>query len=98
MPLDRAGTAAGITNTGKQVGISLGVAFSGVLAAGALSPPAGDFEASADPLWMFTLALGVIIAALAVVSTSPRAQRSAERLAPLIASPDSVDELVLDSE
>ncbi len=93
MPLDRAGTAAGITNTGKQVGISLGVAFSGVLAAGALSPPAGDFEASAEPLWMFTLALGVIIAVLAVVSTSPRAQRSADRLAPLIAPTPAPSEL-----
>jgi hypothetical protein len=44
----------------------------------------GDFTHSADPLWLFTLALGLAIAALAVVSTSPRAQRSAARLAPLI--------------
>ena len=86
MPLDRAGTAAGITNTGKQVGISLGVAFSGVLAAGALAPPDGDFADSADPLWVFTFALGLAITALAFVSTSSRAKRSAERLAPLISS------------
>jgi EmrB/QacA subfamily drug resistance transporter len=86
MPQNRAGAAAGITSTSKQVGISLGVAFSGVLAAGALSPPVGSFATSADPLWLFTFALGLAIAVLAVVSTSPRAQRSAERLAPLIAS------------
>jgi MFS family permease len=85
MPQDRAGAAAGITSTSKQVGISVGVAFSGVLASGALSPPAGDFTPSADPLWLFTFALGLAIAVLAVISTSPRAQRSAERLAPLIA-------------
>jgi len=84
MPQDRAGAAAGITSTSKQVGISLGVAFSGVLAAGALSPPVGDFAASADPLWLFTFALGLAIAALAIISTSPHAQRSAERLAPSI--------------
>ena len=84
VPQDRAGAAAGITSTSKQVGISLGVAFSGVLAAGALSPPGGDFTPSADPLWLFTPALGLAIAALAIISTSPRAQQSAERLAPLI--------------
>jgi EmrB/QacA subfamily drug resistance transporter len=78
MPQDRAGTAAGITSTSKQVGISVGVALSGVLAAGALSPPMGDFTAAADPLWLFTFALGLAIAALGVVSTSPRAKRSAE--------------------
>jgi len=86
MPQNRAGAAAGITSTSKQVGISLGVALSGVLAGGALSPPDGSFATSADPLWLFTFALGLAIAALAVISTSPRAQRSAERLAPLITS------------
>jgi MFS family permease len=84
MPLDRAGAAAGITSTSKQIGISVGVALSGVLAAGALSPPMGDFTDSADPLWLFTFVLGLAIAVMAIVSTSPRAQRSAERLAPLI--------------
>jgi EmrB/QacA subfamily drug resistance transporter len=85
MPPDRAGAAAGVTSTSKQVGISLGVALSGVLAAGALSPPVGDFTAAADPLWVFTLVLGLAIAALGVISTSPRAKQSAERLTPLIA-------------
>lgn len=86
MPQDRAGAAAGITSTSKQIGISVGVALSGVLAAGALSPPAGDFTGSADPLWCLTFGLGLAIAAMGVVSTSPRAERSAQQLAPLIAS------------
>jgi MFS family permease len=81
MPQDRAGAAAGITSTSKQIGISVGVALSGVLAAGALSPPMGDFTDSADPLWAFTFALGLAIAALGIASTSPRAERSVERLA-----------------
>ena len=81
MPQDRAGAAAGITSTSKQIGISVGVALSGVLAAGALSPPMGDFTDSADPLWVFTFALGLAIAALGIASTSPRAERSVERLA-----------------
>ncbi len=86
MPSDRAGAAAGITSTSKQIGISVGVALSGVLAAGALSPPMGDFTAAADPLWLFTCALGLAIAVLGIVSTSPRAERSAQRLGPLITS------------
>ncbi len=81
MPQDRAGAAAGITSTCKQIGISVGVALSGVLAAGALSPPMGDFTDSADPLWLFTFALGLAIAALGIASTSARAERSVERLA-----------------
>jgi predicted MFS family arabinose efflux permease len=84
MPHDRAGAAAGITSTSKQIGISVGVALSGVLASGALSPPMGDFTASADPLWLLTFTLGLAIAVLAIISTSPRAQRSAALLGPLI--------------
>ena len=83
MPQDRAGAVAG-THQHQQA--SLSVAISGVLAAGALSPPVGDFTSAADPLWLFTLVLGLAIAALGIVSTSRRAMRSAERLAPLIAS------------
>jgi len=86
MPQERAGAAAGVANTSKTVGSSLGIALSGVLAIGALSPPAGEFTAAARPLWLLTLALGLAIAALGLISTSARAKRSAERLAPLIAS------------
>ena len=67
VPQNRAGSAAGVTSTGKQIGISLGVALSGVLATGALSPPAGDFTTAARPLWIFTLALGLAIAALGTI-------------------------------
>lgn len=84
MPEDQAGAAAAVASTSKQIGISLGVALCGVLAAGALSPESGDLTDSSRPLWLFTLALGLVIAVLAIISTSPRAQRSAERLAPLI--------------
>ena len=67
VPQDRAGSAAGVTSTGKQIGISLGVALSGVLATGALSPPAGDFTNAARPLWLLTLVLGLAIAVLGTI-------------------------------
>ena len=67
VPQDRAGAAAGITSTSKQIGISLGVALSGVLATGALSPPAGDFTNAARPLWLLTLVLGLAITALGTI-------------------------------
>jgi len=40
---------------------------------------------AARPLWFVCAGLGVVILALGLYSTSPRALRSAERLAPLVA-------------
>lgn len=84
MPLDRAGAASAVTSTSRQVGVSIGVALCGSLAGGALTHGGVDFASAARPLWSVTVALGVVIVVLAMVSTSARAHRSAERLAPLI--------------
>lgn len=66
--------------------MSVGVALCGSLAGAALSTST-DFAAEARPLWFVCAALGVVIVVLGMVSTSPRAIRSAERLSPLIAGP-----------
>jgi EmrB/QacA subfamily drug resistance transporter len=87
MPTDRAGAAAAVTSTSRQVGVSIGVALCGSVAGSALSAVGTDFAASARPLWLGCAGLGLCITALAVLSTSPRAIRSAERLAPLVAGP-----------
>ena len=84
MPLDRAGAASAVASTSRQVGVSIGVALCGSVAAVALSMTATDFGVAARPLWFVCAALGVVIFVLGFVSTSPRALRSAERLAPLI--------------
>jgi hypothetical protein len=42
------------------------------------------FTDSARPLWIINVALGLVITVLAVTSTSARAARSAQQLAPLI--------------
>jgi MFS family permease len=84
MPLDRAGAASAVASTSRQVGVSIGVALCGSVAGAALSTGATDFAVAARPLWFVCAALSVVIFVLGIVSTSPRALRSAERLAPLI--------------
>jgi len=68
MPPDRAGAAAAVNSTAKQVGVSLGVALCGVLAGGALRVES-TFTVSARPMWMATALIGVTVVVLGVVST-----------------------------
>jgi MFS family permease len=84
MPQDRAGAASAVTSTSRQVGVSIGVALCGSVAGPALATFGADFTATARPLWYINIVLGLAIAVLAITSTSARARRSAERLAPLI--------------
>ena len=84
MPRDRAGAASAITSTSRQVGVSIGVALCGSVAGSALAATHVGFTDSARPLWIINVALGLVITVLAVTSTSARAARSAQQLAPLI--------------
>ncbi len=88
MPMDRAGAASAVASTSRQVGVSIGVALCGSLAGAALTATGTDFAAASRPLWFVSAVLAVVITALAVVSTSRPAIRSAARLAPLIAGPE----------
>jgi EmrB/QacA subfamily drug resistance transporter len=87
MPTDRAGAASAVASTSRQVGVSLGVALCGSVAGSALATGGADFAWAARPLWFVCAVLGLTILALGLYSTSPRALRSAERLAPLVAGP-----------
>ena len=84
MPLDRAGAASAVTSTSRQIGVSIGVALCGSVAGAALAHTA-DFATAARPLWFVSIALGLVVFTLGIVSTSPRSIASADRLAPLIA-------------
>jgi EmrB/QacA subfamily drug resistance transporter len=88
MPTDRAGAASAVASTSRQVGVSVGVALCGSVLGSALSTTGGDFAVAARPLWLICAGLGVVILALGLYSTSARALRSADRLAPLIAGPE----------
>jgi EmrB/QacA subfamily drug resistance transporter len=85
MPTERAGAASAVTSTSRQVGVSIGVALCGSVTGSALTQIGSDFASAVRPLWFVCVGLGVVILALGWFSTSPRALRSAERLAPLIA-------------
>lgn len=85
MPLDRAGAASAVTSTSRQVGVSIGVALCGSLAGAAIAHTGANFADASRPLWFVCVGLGVVIIALGLFSTSERAMRSADRLAPLIA-------------
>lgn len=84
MPLERAGAASAVTSTSRQIGVSIGVALCGSVAGGALAGTSTDFAAAARPLWFVCVGFGLVITVLALYSTSGRALRSADRLAPLI--------------
>ncbi|CAM4091064.1 MFS transporter [Tsukamurella strandjordii] len=77
MPLDRAGAAAALASTSRQVGVSIGVALAG-LSAGA-------------QLWWIVAGTTSCVLALGVVSTGPAAARSIERIAPLLEDREGAD-------
>jgi EmrB/QacA subfamily drug resistance transporter len=95
MPTDRAGAASAVASTSRQVGVSLGVALCGSVAGAALAAMGTDFAVAARPLWLINVGLGVTIFALGFYSTSARALRSADRLAPLIAGPAARREIAV---
>jgi EmrB/QacA subfamily drug resistance transporter len=88
MPTDRAGAASAVASTSRQVGVSIGVALCGSLAGAAMTASGVQYTADVRPLWLTCAGLALCITVLAIFSTSQRALRSAERLAPLVAGPD----------
>lgn len=75
MPPDRAGAAAAVNSTAKQVGVSLGVALCGLLAGGALRVES-TFTDSARSLWLATALIGVTVTVLGMVSAQPSDESS----------------------
>jgi EmrB/QacA subfamily drug resistance transporter len=89
MPRARAGTAAGIASTARQVGSSLGVAVTGsVLAARLHGPLAAGFAAATRPAWWIMAAMGLCVLVLALVTTGRAGRASAERAAVLVEGAD----------
>jgi MFS family permease len=70
MPLDRAGAAAAVASTSRQVGVTIGVALCGAL--------------TVAGLWWLIAGFTVCIAILGIVANTQWAERSRERVAPMI--------------
>ena len=70
MPRAQAGVAAAVASTSRQVGVSVGVALAGALAAHAF--------------WWILAACGVLVVALAFLSTGTWAKASTDRIAHLL--------------
>jgi EmrB/QacA subfamily drug resistance transporter len=80
MPPAQAGVAAAVASTSRQVGMTLGVAVVGAVAGmvgAAAAGGAGGFAAATHPAWWIIAALGAIVAALGLATTTPWAYRTA---------------------
>ncbi len=100
MPPSQAGVAAAIASTSRQVGLTLGVAVLGSLAAGAAPQAAGpSFAAATHSSWWVVAGLGVVALCLGALTTTAWARETARRTAQRFregASPDRPGSLARD--
>jgi EmrB/QacA subfamily drug resistance transporter len=90
MPATQAGVASAIASTSRQVGMTLGVAVVGAVAGGARGIPSGigkGFAEATHPGWWIIASLGLAVAVLGVLTTTPWAAVTARRTARLFAEP-----------
>ncbi len=82
MPSTQAGVASAVASTSRQVGMTLGVAVIGAIAGGSISGAIGKgFAAATHPAWWVLAALGVVILALGVLTTTQWARGTARETA-----------------
>jgi len=81
MPPSQAGVAAAVASTGRQVGVTLGVAVMGSLAAGGLVAIGPGFAAATHASWWIVVGLGALVLAMAFVTTSSWGLATAGRVA-----------------
>jgi EmrB/QacA subfamily drug resistance transporter len=81
MPPSQAGVAAAVASTGRQVGVTLGVAVLGSLAAGGVSAIGPGFTAATHVSWWIVVGLGTVTLILGFLTTSGWALETAGRVA-----------------
>lgn len=86
MPRTQAGLAAAVASTSRQVGAALGVALGGTIArpSSAGRGAGTGFPEATHAFWWLAVGVGVVMAALGVVSSSGWARASAGRVAALL--------------
>ncbi len=91
MPLARAGVAAAIASTSRQVGTALGVAVLGSVVASRISGPIKtSFAQASHAGWWIIVGCGLVVLVLGYLSTTPRARRTAARVAESFNDPEPV--------
>lgn len=83
MPRAQAGLASAIASTSRQSGASLGVAMAGALAGGSWA----GFPAATHVVWWILCGAGLLVLALAVLTTGGWAKASTARIAHLLQEP-----------
>lgn len=98
MPRAQSGVAAAIVSSGRQVGLALGVAVSGsVIASNLHGPLVTDFIAASRATWWIAAGYGLSVAALAVVTGTQWARRTAAQATSHFRSPGGAAEYSLPS-
>ncbi|WP_308301662.1 hypothetical protein [Frankia umida] len=92
MPQSRAGVAAGIASTSRQIGQSLGVAVIGSLAAVHVAGRPAVVDATSAAGWWTIVAAGIGVLVLGVASTGARARGTAARVAEQLVDTRAPDE------
>jgi EmrB/QacA subfamily drug resistance transporter len=88
MPLARAGVAAAIASTSRQVGSALGVAVLGsVVASRLVGPFKTGFTPASHAGWWIVVGCGLVVLVLGFVSTTARARQTAARVAEQFTEP-----------
>ena len=77
MPADQAGVAAAVASTSRLVGISLGVAIIGSIVVSSQDAGGGSIAAASHLGWWICVACGLVVVAMAFISTTERALNSA---------------------
>lgn len=80
MPGSMAGLAGSLASVGRQTGTSLGVAIAGSIVGATATTDPRRFVRAEHIVWWPTIAMGLVVLALALVSTSRRARLTAQEL------------------
>ncbi|MGW7686217.1 MFS transporter [Kribbella sp. NPDC054772] len=80
MPGSMAGLAASLASVGRQTGTSLGVAVAGSIVGATATTDPQRFVRAEHAVWWPTVAMGLVVVALALVSTSHRARLTVREL------------------
>jgi EmrB/QacA subfamily drug resistance transporter len=90
MPPSQAGVAAAIASTSRQVGMTLGVAVIGAIAAGGIAGAIGrGFATATHPAWWIIAGFGSAILVLGLLTTTRWANETAARTASRLQEPRS---------